>query len=205
MRKIILIAYILAFLCSCATQRFAEDRQESFDPSLYKKYVSPPSQEARYTKDNGNKVVALWGEKYMALVIETFAAPYLYMEVKSFYPDGRLEKKGKAFKGAGSFEDRYCRIGKWIEFDEKSGRYKIVDYDKKKGKITYQDILNFLEQKGYLTIATGEGLNNILFDYDYKRKRWIVGVRTNSQGIKWYHINGRTGKVIKEDYSYFLI
>ena len=71
-----------------------------------------------------------------------------YVVGKTFYPNGSLHSKGRSF---GSVP-----IGIYEEYDEAGNLIKVVDEDKKFGKIKPKDIVEFLEKEGWFNRETGE-------------------------------------------------
>lgn len=83
----------------------------------------------------------------------------------NFFPDGKLQAKGIALNSP-DINDR-VRIGKWIEFDEKRGKYKQVNYDKKRGKIGFRELLQIVENDK----NDREIINYYLIDYLYDSEK----------------------------------
>ena len=71
-----------------------------------------------------------------------------YVVGKTFYPNGSLHSKGRSF---GSVP-----IGIYEEYDEAGNLIKVVDEDKKFGKIKPKDIVELLEKEGWFNRETGE-------------------------------------------------
>lgn len=63
----------------------------------------------------------------------------------------------------------YVRFGMYEEFDEEGKLTKLIDEDKKFGKIKPQDIVELLEKEGWFNRKTGE--QNIMFDDSEYYKR----------------------------------
>ena len=71
-----------------------------------------------------------------------------YVVGKTFYPNGSLHSKGRSFGRV--------PIGIYEEYDEAGNLIKVVDEDKKFGKIKPKDIVEFLEKEGWFNRETGE-------------------------------------------------
>ena len=71
-----------------------------------------------------------------------------YVVGKTFYPNGSLHSKGRSFGRV--------PIGIYEEYDEAGNLLKVVDEDKKFGKIKPKDIVELLEKEGWFNRETGE-------------------------------------------------
>ena len=71
-----------------------------------------------------------------------------YVVGKTFYPNGSLHSKGRSFGRV--------PIGIYEEYDEAGNLIKVVDEDKKFGKIKPKDIVELLEKEGWFNRETGE-------------------------------------------------
>ena len=71
-----------------------------------------------------------------------------YVVGKTFYPNGSLHSKGRSFGRV--------PIGIREEYDEEGNLLKVVDEDKKFGKIKPKDIVELLEKEGWFNRETGE-------------------------------------------------
>ena len=71
-----------------------------------------------------------------------------YVVGKTFYPNGSLHSKGRSFGRV--------PIGIYEEYDEAGNLIKVVDEDKKFGKIKPKDIVELLEKEGGFNRETGE-------------------------------------------------
>ena len=71
-----------------------------------------------------------------------------YVVGKTFYPNGSLHSKGRSFGRV--------PIGIYEEYDEVGNLIKVVDEDKKFGKIKPKDIVKLLEKEGWFNRETGE-------------------------------------------------
>lgn len=84
-----------------------------------------------------------------------------YMIQKDFRSNGMIWRRTK-YLG-------YVRFGMYEEFDEEGKLTKLIDEDKKFGKIKPQDIVELLEKEGWFNRKTGE--QNIMFDDSEYYKR----------------------------------
>lgn len=143
-----------------------------------------------YTKEDGTQV-SVWGKLGSSFVIlEVAPAPYFYTRIKLFYGDGKLQEKGIKLP-------EECRIGKWLECDEQ-GNCQIIDYDKGMGKFNYNDVLNFLDKRGYINLETGEGRGKFSFGYSYENKTWGIVASKNNVHFKIFRLSGKSGKILEE-------
>ena len=83
-----------------------------------------------------------------ALYNEYAPAKDFYKIQKKFYPNGIMRRKTSLFGGV--------VIGIYEEYDEEGNLLKVVDEDKKFGKIKPKDIVEFLEKEGWFNRETGE-------------------------------------------------
>ena len=87
-------------------------------------------------------------EKYGATYNEYAPAKEFYQIQKWFYPSGSMRTK-TSFLGD-------VVIGIYEEYDEEGNLLKVVDEDKKFGKIKPKDIVELLEKEGWFNRETGE-------------------------------------------------
>ena len=71
-----------------------------------------------------------------------------YVVGKTFYPNGSLHSKGRSFGRV--------PIGIYEEYDEVGNLIKVVDEDRKFGKIKPKEIVELLEKEGWFNRETGE-------------------------------------------------
>ncbi|EEN82238.1 hypothetical protein POREN0001_0474 [Porphyromonas endodontalis ATCC 35406] len=83
-----------------------------------------------------------------ALYDEYAPAKDFYKIQKKFYPNGIMRRKTSLFGGV--------VIGIYEEYDEAGNLIKVVDEDKKFGKIKPKDIVELLEKEGWFNRETGE-------------------------------------------------
>ena len=127
---------------------------EKFDFEIYKKYND--SGDAPYVLPNGNTIYMISTPvkegrfKSYGFQYECLPKPSFYTLFKKFYSNGNLE----------SAEIRlgeHTNVGISKYYNEEGNLIKEVDEDKKFGKIKPQDVLNFLDEKGYINLKTGDG------------------------------------------------
>lgn len=104
----------------------------------------------------------------IAQYVEYSPASDFYAIWKHFYAGGMIRRRSMTLG--------FVSFGMYEEFDEKGNLTKLVDEDKKFGKIKPKDIVLFLEKEGWFNRKTGE--QNIIFDdnENCKKKaeeRWI--------------------------------
>ena len=83
-----------------------------------------------------------------ALYDEYAPAKDFYKVQKKFYPNGIMRRKTSLFGGV--------VIGIYEEYDEAGNLLKVLDEDKKFGKIKPKDIVELLEKEGWFNRETGE-------------------------------------------------
>lgn len=168
-----------------------EMKYETFDINQYKSKMNEwGNLSYTFTKEDGTVVHISASNQREIDVIETPPAPYFYINYKIFYPSGKLKEKGQtAMKG--------CPIGEWLECDEE-GNCKIVNYEKNRGKFTYEDVLKFMDKKKHIDLKTGRGRDRLTIGFNYEDQRW--GVTATENGILYYNytIDSNTGKVLNE-------
>lgn len=165
---------------------------ETFDMNYYEKKKNLFGEISdNYIKEDGTQV-SVWGKlgKYF-VILETAPAPYFYTRIKLFYGDGKLQVKGIKLP-------EECRIGKWMECDEQ-GNCQIVDYNKRMGRFDYNDVLKFLNKRGYVNLETGEGRGKVCFFYWYESKTWGIRASKNNIHFKRFKLDGNSGKILEEE------
>ncbi len=166
MKKIFWIVCILTALSCQKQNNNLKDKKmiEKFDFEIYKKYND--SGNTPYVLPNGNTIYMM-GTPNERLGLkgrgrgfqrERLPKPSFYTLYKEFHSNGNLKRR-ENYLG-----DMLVGISKY--YDEEGNLIKEVDEDKKFGKIKPQDVLNFLDEKGYINIKTGEG--NKEQDKDYR-------------------------------------
>ena len=139
-----------------------------------------------------------------------------YMIQKDFRSNGMIWRRTK-YLG-------YVRFGMYEEFDEEGKLTKLIDEDKKFGKIKPQDIIELLEKEGWVNRKTGENkvtrksilptngelymwvMPNIVITFMTKEESktgkcfWGITVEPRSEGQRTnYIIDGETGEFTKEE------
>lgn len=139
-----------------------------------------------------------------------------YMIWKDFRPNGMIWRRVKALG--------YVKFGMYEEFDEEGNLTKLIDEDKKFGKIKPLYIVEFLEKEGWFNRKTGENkvtskrilptngefymwiISNIVITFMTKEESktgkcfWGITVEPRSEGHRTnYIIDGETGEFTKEE------
>ena len=155
----------------------------------------------------------------VAQYVEYAPASQFYILWKHFHPNGMIWRRCQQF-GA-------TRFALYEEFDEQGNLVKLVDEDKKFGKIKPIDIVELLEKEGWFNRETGEnkiisesplptngyftmklmGNFNIMFapakienGVEVEPPQWLVSFIRQSQFYftkALYRINGNTGEFTK--------
>ena len=156
---------------------------------------------------------SMWSDG--ALYNEYAPAKDFYKIQKWFYPSGIMRTKTPLFGGV--------VIGIREEYDREGNLIKVVDEDRKFGKIKPRDIVELLEKEGWFNRETGENritgeavlpttgaFYRILISYmrityvlpersRTGRSYWRVSINPRSLGyITTYIIDGETGEFSKE-------
>lgn len=131
-----------------------------------------------YTKDDGTVVEVKSYKKGSNIeIFERLPFPAGYTIYKEFYPNGSLKQKGVLLP----FQ---LKIGKWLDLDQR-GEGTITDYENGRTAFGYNDVLTFLENKGYFNNTDGNSWKCI-FWYIPESQTWSVRVYKNSNQYKIY-------------------
>ena len=142
--------------------------------------------------------------------------PFFYVEYKEFYDNSFIKIKGKYF-GRFDVGSNSTKIGMWYEFDEKGNLIKETNEDNKFGKFGYNELLNFLNEKGEISLNSGKNRENLEINFYFSEKSfekfWKVIIKigkpseqadsnsisglTSVQKVKSYYIDGNTGEIVK--------
>lgn len=154
MKKIFFWIPILLAILSCNGQtndknhRMKSEMTEKFDLELYERFRRS---DTALTLPNGNTLLAMIApqKNENGAQQELLSNPFLICH-KEFYPNGLLKQK----------EIRLSETVKVMQseyYDERGQLQRKINEDAKYGKISYQEILEFLHKKGYIDIAKGTG------------------------------------------------
>ncbi|AZA92611.1 Uncharacterised protein [Chryseobacterium nakagawai] len=224
MKKLLIYLSILCFvICTCQSKKEETQKNhktstmvEKFDFDLFKKY-----QESNGILElkSGYTILSMSApEKDEAGTLEELLPkPSFLYAYKEFYPNGNLKKKETRVSETVKVEKS--------EYYDKSGKLeKTVDENQNYGKIKYQDVLNFLDKKGYINLKTGAGRLNddgthkydIVYDQDIPvwnimimqgkklSEKELMEIMKTSPGepAAWkpvvYQMDANTGKIISE-------
>ena len=156
MKSTTLIIFLLCFvpIVGCA-QTIGEQRAKKDTTMLQQREVEQYDFEATkngtidvITEQDGWRIEkgSVWEDG--ALYDEYAPAKDFYKIQKKFYPNGIMRRKTSLFGGV--------VIGIYEEYDEAGNLLKVVDEDKKFGKIKPKDIVELLEKEGWFNRETGE-------------------------------------------------
>ena len=166
-------------------------KYEKFDMDFYNK--SKDKRGRLYykdIKDDKTEIEIIGSEAIYDEIQQTESPyPYYFKRIKFFYKDGGLKEKGILLDN--------CKIGKWLECDE-AGNCKMVDYEKNRGNFGYNDVLHFLEKRKFINPKKGVGRGRFTVVYNYENTYWIVSGTHNETLWTVYHLDGNTGKILKE-------
>ena len=181
MKKIFFLLSIL-ILTGCQNPEQKESKLhnntttiEKFDFEIYKK-TNQGSNE--YTLSNGNIIYSMvFFKNEGGALYERLPSPSFLTVYKEFYANGNLKKK-ETYIG----ENVKVSISRY--YDEQGNLIKEVNEDLKFGKIKPQQVLEFLQGKGYINLKTGEGqidedgrpVFKLNFGKQNNEKYWIITI-----------------------------
>ena len=182
MKKIFFLLSIF-LLTGCQSQEQKESKFqnkstttiEKFDFEIYNK-TNHGSDE--YTLSSGNHIYAMGFLKNKGgFLYERLSSPSFLTVYKEFYANGNLKKK-ETYIG----ENVKVSISRY--YDEQGNLIKEVNEDLKFGKIKPQQVLEFLQGKGYINLKTGEGqidedgrpVFKLNFGEQNNEKYWIITI-----------------------------
>ena len=148
---------------------------EKFDFNIYEK-TNKGSDE--YTLPNGNTIFSIGfiknkkGFQYERLPPPSFLTIY-----KEYYANGNLKLKE-------TYIGQQVKVGISQYYDEQGNLIKKVNEDQKFGKIKPQQVLEFLQEKGYINLKTGKGrvdeegrpVFKLYFGEKNKEKYWVISI-----------------------------
>lgn len=186
---------------------------EKFDFDIYEKTHKGSD---KYILSNGNTIFSMvFFKDKIGFQRERLPAPSFLTIYKEFYPNGFLKKKETYIGGN-------VKVGISRYYDEQGNLIKETDEDQKFGKIKPQQVLEFLQEKGYINLKTGKGrldkdgqpVFELGFYEENGKKIWTIGIikgKLNDETKnfpkfgeppaylpKIYVIDGDTGKVTIE-------
>lgn len=165
-------------------------KYEKFDMDFYIKNKSyEDGLDFSEKSEDGTEIEISVSEILSSIEQRESLPPYYFVKIKRFYINGGLKEKGILLDN--------CKIGKWVECDE-AGNCKIVDYEKNRGRFGYNDVLHFLEKKKFINPKEGVGRGRFTVVYNYENTYWIVSGTHNESLWTVYHLDGNTGKILKE-------
>ncbi|WP_160139320.1 hypothetical protein [Chryseobacterium sp. c4a] len=218
-KRLLLLSILLVLSCNGQDKEKGKinktEMREKLDlNSLDKKAKKVPISYDAFTyeytekKENGD-LITINGSKGEGGFTEKkiFAKPSFLTDYKEFYADGYLKRKE-------TYIGEKTKVNT-SEYFEENGNVKIIDENKKFGKIKLQDVLKFLERKKVINLSSGSGRfdedGNSTFEinFDEKKKKYIITIikgKPNSQPFDGmgeppaflpavYIMDGETGKV----------
>ena len=148
---------------------------EKFDFDIYEK-TNKGSDE--YTLPNGNTIFSIGFIKdKKGFQYERLSSPSFLTVYKEFYANGNLKKRE-------TYIGENVKVGISRYYDEKGNLIKEVNEDLKFGKIKPQQVLEFLQEKGYINLKTGEGrldkegqpVFELSFNEEKEKKVWYITI-----------------------------
>ncbi|OXA91643.1 hypothetical protein [Flavobacterium hercynium] len=225
MKKILLLIITL-LSCSCKTGLIQNDLKNNFFErfpieSWNTEFVDfKTSDRSQYYIYKGLEFYPTGSAQYWEIYVypqkdQFYTVVYQY-DKKSY----KIRRKGKVF-GWDPYTETF-KIGIWYEYNEQGKLIKEIDEDKKFGKFSYNELLQFLDKEKLISLKKGlkDDVNrrNKMVGSFYSsetsdKKLWSVYVHTGlsytietpdnqigetrTQPGKRYFIDGNTGEVIK--------
>lgn len=185
---------------------------EKFDFDIYKKTEQGS---IVYTQKDGNEIYMIDFDREGGFQRERLPSPSFFTVYKEFYSNSNLKKKE-------TYIGERVKVGISQYYDEQGNLIKKVNEDQKFGKIKPQQVLEFLQEKGYINLRTGKGrvdeegrpVFKLYFGEKNKEKYWVISIvkgipNTDPKNFpkfgeppaylpKIYVIDGDTGEVTIE-------
>ena len=216
MKRIIVTVLFAGFGFACKAQDDSTMIQTHEKIEKYDFISTENGTENSVTERNGWVIEKHYFSNGRAWYDEYAPAQEFYMIQKDFRPNGMIWRRTKVLG--------YVRLGMYEEFDEEGNLIKLIDEDKKFGKIKPQDIVELLEKEGWFDRKTGENkvtrksilptngefymwvMPNIVITFMTKEESktgkcfWGITVEPRSEGQRTnYIIDGETGEFTKEE------
>jgi len=163
---------------------------KKFDIDLFKKNNEQGSY--RLTLDDGSEVLQM--EWPPTGYVERINFPDKFYNIyKEYYPDGKIKLL--------EYRLYNIKFGSSEHYD-KQGNKTLTNEDEKFGKFDYNQLILFLDKKGYVDIQKGNWKNvvDIEFDNDNDKKLWKVDI--NDEILRELVIDGNSGKIIRTNRIY---
>ncbi|MGJ1419899.1 hypothetical protein ACR79T_09755 [Sphingobacterium spiritivorum] len=178
MQKILLWIPLFLSILACNNQPEETNNQkditmpEKFDVELYKKYQKGTD---LLVLANGNTILSMTAPENTETGAqqELLPKPSFLVCYKEFYPNGNLKLKELLLSET-------VKVGKSEYYNQEGQPERTVNEDEKFGKVKYQQVLNFLDSKGYINTKDGSGRLNedgtpkYDIQYQAKDKQWII-------------------------------
>ena len=145
-------------------------------------------------QDDGTKIYIV-GNSYTGFEeVRIPPLPAYWKEYKRYYPSGIIKEKGK------EIESMEPKIGIWFYYNENGILMKEVDHDKRFGKFSHKNVVDFLVEKKHLGENYG-GIDRVGFYYNEEKQQWEISV--HSEVIMYeYCIDGNSGEVLRQETIY---
>ncbi|UUV22727.1 hypothetical protein [Paenimyroides aestuarii] len=185
---------------------------KKFDFNLWgNRYSNFKENKHGYLLEDGTEFMPYYGSVVFYDVL--LSQPSFYTTHYEYYKEScELKYYGKYL---GIYNGRSdVKIGIWRYYDENGILTKEVDEDKKFGKFSYNEVLEFLnkqkelttflQEKRILNLRTGENAENIWYEFNEKTRLWTIQAFNDIAPDQWqrgwrYIINTDTGKLIKKE------
>ena len=177
----LLFIFVLIIRCQGAEQKESKVRNkdttiiEKFDFEIYNKTKNGSDE---YTLSNGNRIYSMGFLKNKGgFLYEKLLSPSFLTVYKEYYANGNLKKRE-------TYIGENVKVGTSQYYDENGNLIKEINEDLKFGKIKPQQVLEFLHEKKYINLKTGEAqvdedgrsVFKLYFGEQNKEKYWIISI-----------------------------
>lgn len=115
-----------------------------------------------------------------------------YDILKDYYLNGNMRESGMRLSNV--------KLGVWKYYDENGNLTNTIDEEAKFKDVPfdYNEVMRWLDKKGYVELETAKGKDNITLSFNPKTKIWGVTVVDRISLYREYYID-RNGKILKEE------
>ena len=183
MKKIFFLIFIFVLIIRCQGAEQKESKVHNKDITIIEKfdfeiYNKTNNGSDEYTLSNGNRIYSMGFLKNKGgFLYEKLLSPSFLTVYKEYYANGNLKKRE-------TYIGENVKVGTSQYYDEKGNLIKEINEDLKFGKIKPQQVLEFLHEKKYINLKTGEGqvdedgrsVFKLYFGEQNKEKYWIISI-----------------------------
>ena len=183
MKKIFFLIFIFVLIIRCQGAEQKESKVHNKDITIIEKfdfeiYNKTNNGSDEYTLSNGNRIYSMGFLKNKGgFLYEKLLSPSFLTVYKEYYANGNLKKREM-------YIGENVKVGTSQYYDEKGNLIKEINEDLKFGKIKPQQVLEFLHEKKYINLKTGEAqvdedgrsVFKLYFGEQNKEKYWIISI-----------------------------